>query len=146
MTDAHQSTQHLTLLDSFPAHEPRKTDPHYAAFNACRQRLKKLGKLQCWINNADCDHTRPIELHHSIVEFSLANIVDSKHFGELYPEFHVADDESFLTWIEGEGNLLPLCVVHHRGVLGIHSILYSPWLVQRFMKAGVTEPERKVTA
>lgn len=144
MTKAHSVTEHLTLLQVFPEHEPRETDPHYAAFNRTRARLERLGKLQCWINNADCDHAHPIELHHATVEFSLVNIVDEAHFAQLYPEFHITDDESFLAWVESEGNLLPLCIQHHRGVLGIHTVHYPAWLVQRFMKAEVTAPERSL--
>lgn len=144
MTDAHTRTQRITIQYTYPAHEPRASDPHYRVFNAARRRLERLGALTCWIGNQDCSQ-EPIELHHSTVEFSLANIVDVQHFEQLYPEFHIVSDEDFLTWIEGEGNLLPLCPMHHRGVLGIHSISYPGWQVQRFMRAGVTAPERKIT-
>ncbi|GAC1530318.1 MAG: hypothetical protein NVS2B16_37300 [Chloroflexota bacterium] len=146
MTSAHSMTENITLLQIFPEHEPRASDPHYAAFNKARARLKKLGALKCWIGNDDCSTKYPIELHHATVEFALANIVDVPHFQQLYPEFSVKSDEEFLTWIEGEGNLLPICKMHHTGVLGIHTIHYPGWLVQRFMKAGVAAPERKVTA
>ena len=145
MTEAHSTTEHLTLLQTFPAHEPRESDPHYHVFNETRARLKKLGALKCWIGNADCSLDYPIELHHSTVEFALCNIVDVEHFRKLYPEFQIASDEAFLEWIEGEGNLLPLCKMHHVGILGIHTIHYPGWLVQRFMKAGVDAPERKVS-
>jgi hypothetical protein len=69
--------------------------------------------------------------------------VDSAHFAELYPEFGITDDESFLAWCESQQNLLPLCAMHHRGVLGIHTIHYPAWIVQRELKAGVAAPERK---
>lgn len=144
MTPAHAITEHLTLCYEYPAHDPRKGDPHYRAFNEAKARLKRLGKEVCWIDNADCDHDHPIELHHSTVEFALANIVDTAHFERLYPEFKIASDEEFLNWVESEGNLLPLCKMHHVGILGIHTIHYPAWLVQRFMKAGVVPPERKV--
>jgi hypothetical protein len=143
MVKAHTTTQHLTLVEVFPDHSARTEDPHYHVFNETRRRLKRLGKLKCWIDNADCS-PGPIELHHSLVEYSLANIVDVEHFRELYPEFGVEDDDSFLDWVNSEGNLLPLCVQHHRGVLGIHSVHYSGWIVQRVMKDGITPPERKV--
>ena len=139
-------TEHLVLLQTYPAHEPRTTDPHYAVFNETRARLKKLGALTCWIDNADCDHAHPIELHHSSVEFALANIVDVAHFRQLYPDFGIADDAAFLDWVESEGNLLPLCKMHHTGILGIHTIHYPAWQLQRVMKAGIPVPERKVPA
>ena len=140
----HSITEHLTLLQIYPAHEPRSGDPHYAAFNAARRRLEKLGALRCWIGNADCSLQYPIELHHAVVEFALANIVDETHFAQLYPEFHVTDDETFLTWVEGEGNLLPLCKSHHTGVLGVHLLPYPGWLPQRFLKAGIGAPMRVI--
>lgn len=143
MTDAHTTTEHETLVYNYPAHEPRESDPHYAIFNATRKRLAKLGALKCWIGNDDCDHAHPIELHHSIIEFSLTNIVDRAKFGTLYPEFHILSDEDLLALVESEGNLTPLCVQHHRGLLGIHSIHYPAWLCQRFMKTGVPVPEMK---
>lgn len=145
MAQAHTTTQHLTLLQSYPDHEPRASDPHYHIFNETRARLKQLGALKCWIGNDDCDLAHPIELHHSVVEFSLCNIVDEAHFQQLYPEFHIQSDEDFLAWVEGEGNLLPLCKMHHVGILGIHVIHQPAWIVQRFLKAGIPAPERKVS-
>src|SRR5438445_6659599 len=98
MTDAHSEVQHLALQYSYPAHEPRADDPHYHYFNEARARLKKAGKLTCWINNADCKGG--IELHHNAVEFALANEVDISRFAELYPEFAIKDDEDFYRVIE----------------------------------------------
>jgi len=144
MTAAHTVKETFCISFTFPEHEPREMDPHYHVFSAARRRLKRLGALKCWIDNADCRGA--IELHHSLVEFSLANIVDVDHFRELYPEFHIEGDAAFLDWINSEGNLLPLCAMHHRGVLGIHSILYSGWVVQRFMKEGVTAPQRRTVS
>lgn len=145
MTAAHSTVIHRAILETFPSHEPRETDVHYHIFNETRARLKRLGKLVCWIGNADCDHTHPIELHHDLVEFALAKIVDVDHFRQLYPEFGVESDEDFLAWVESEGNLLPLCKLHHTGILGIHVLSYPGWRPQRFMKAGALAPERKVS-
>lgn len=143
MIPEHSVTEHVTLVQTYPAHEPRATDVHYSVFTATRRRLERLGALTCWIGNADCDTTHPMELHHAMVEFSLANIVDVRHFRELYPEFHIESDEAFLRWVEGEGNLLCLCRSHHRGHIGIHSITYPAFVVQRYMLAGTTPPEHR---
>ena len=143
-TAAHVERITETTEYHYPAHEPRKGDPHYTAFDEARKRLARLGKLVCWIGNDDCDVAHPIELHHSLVEFALANIVDEVHFAALYPEFKIGSDADFLAWIESEGNLLPLCKRHHTGLLGIHTIHYPAWLVQRFMRTGVPKPEMKV--
>lgn len=145
MTDAHSTVEHFTFIYNYPSHEPRESDVHYAAFHAAHERLKRLGALKCWIDNDDCDKEHPIELHHSTVEFALANIVDVDHFRALYPEFHLMNDEEFLLWVESEGNLLPLCKAHHTGLLGVHTIHYPAWITQRFLRTGVPVPEMKTT-
>lgn len=148
-TPAHKQRVTYTIEEWFPAHLPRKNDPHYAVFNATRKRLKKLGRLICWrcgiadgelLKDEDGAATATkasIELHHSVVEYSLANAVDIEEFGKLYPEMHVQDDETFLQFVESEGNLLPLCVKCHRGKQGIHCCQYPGWLLERFKKQGV---------
>jgi len=142
ITPAHAQIETLRLQYSYPAHEPREEDPHYHVFNETRRRMEKSGLLKCWIGNADCCGN--VELHHDKVEFSLANIVDVDHFRKLFPEFGIDDDQEFQDWIEGEGNLLALCEMHHRGLLGIHSIHMPAWCIQRYMKAGVSPPERVI--
>ena len=141
---AHQQKTTLHIVEMYPAHEPRETDPHYHFFNAARARLAGLGKLICWVGNADC--AGQIELHHSTCEFALANGVDVSKFTQLYPEFGVTTDEAFLTWVEGEGNLTPLCKIHHTGILGVHCLPYPVFLPQRFWKAGLVAPGRSASA
>jgi len=140
MVEAHEQRITLHIVECYPAHEPRASDPHYHHFNAARARLKRLGKLACWINNADC--AGGIELHHSTVEFALANGVDVTRFEELYPEFGIRSDEELLTWVEGPDNLTCLCLFHHRGLGGVHCLPAPLWLPQRFWKAGMTAPAR----
>src|SRR5205807_103971 len=93
-------------------------------------------KLKCWI----CGSDKQIELHHSTVEFSLANGVDVSRFEELYPEFGIGTDEQFLEFVEGEGNLTPLCKLHHTGILGVHCLPYPVWLPQRFWRKELDTP------
>lgn len=135
-TAAH--TQQITIHfeEHYPSHEPRETDPHYKYFHEAHDRLQKLGKLTCWI----CGTDQQIELHHSTVEFALANGVDVTKFTELYPEFGIKDDETFLQWVEGEGNLTPLCKLHHTGILGVHVLPYPVWLPQRFWRKDLAVP------
>lgn len=138
MTDSHTQIRTIKVMEFYPEHSPRENDPHYHIFNSARARLERLGKLKCWINNKDCHGG--IELHHSLVEFSLTNGVDIHRFEELYPEFNIIDDESFLNFVEGEGNLLPLCMFHHRSSGGIHSLPYPCWIAQRFWKSDLPSP------
>jgi hypothetical protein len=146
LTAAHTSTETFHLEYEFPAHAPRETDSHYHLFHAACERIRRLGRWKCWIDNADCDKEAPLEAHHAVVEFSLSGDVDVQKFASLYPEFGVVDDETFLSFVESEGNLTILCPFHHRGIAGIHTVHYSAWLVQRFMRAGIRPPERKLVA
>ena len=146
MTDVAPHAERITttIAYQYPEHAPRATDVHYHLFNQAVERIKKLGRWRCWIDNADCDTAHPLEAHHSLVEFSLAPDVDVARFAALYPEFGVTDDETFLSFVEGEGNLTVLCRRHHREYLGIHTIPYPAWLTQRFLRAGVAAPAREV--
>ena len=135
---AHTERLTLSLVIAYPAHEPRASDPHYAVFEQTRQRLGKLGKLVCWIGNADCQGD--IELHHDKVEFSLINDIDPGKFAEAYGL--QLSDEEFMAYVESEGNLLPLCIYHHRGHGGIHCLPYPLWVVQRYLCDGVHAPAR----
>lgn len=142
MSDAikgHDQKLTLHLVEHYPSHEPRTADPHYHLFNQARARLAKLGQLKCWVGNEEC--AGQIELHHSMIEFALANNIDVEKFERLYPQFNVTSDEAFLEWVEQEGNLMPLCKRHHTGNLGIHCLPYPIWLPQRFVKAGMTPAE-----
>lgn len=144
-TAAHEQQVTLRIVEFFPSHEPRESDPHYAAFNAVRHRLKASGKLVCWV----CGHDeavagQPIELHHNVVEYALANGVDLTRFEEKFPEFCKTDEteEEFLAWVESEGNLLPLCKLHHTGAQGIHVLPYPCWRALSVWKDGLEAPGR----
>jgi hypothetical protein len=140
ITPAHTQTETLKIIEYFPAHEPRKGDPHYPLFNAARKRLKAAGKLVCW----RCGTTENIQLHHAICEFALANGVDITKFQHLYPDLLTeCTDEAFAAFVEGEGNLTPLCQPCHTGAEGIHCLPYPMWLPGRFWQAGQPTPARK---
>ena len=134
MVPAHTEHLRLDIYEAIPAHEPRETDKHYAIFNQTRARLVKLGALKCWIDNANC--TGDVELHHDKAEFAFLNSIDAQAFARAYG-LHFGNDEDFLNYVEGEGNLLCLCVYHHRSHGGIHVLPYPVWVIQKYMKAGV---------
>ncbi len=140
MIDAHEQKTTLRILEFFPAHDEREGDPHYAAFRATRARLQELGKLVCWV----CGATQGIELHHNSVEFALANGIDLTRFHEKFPEFAGATqtEEAFLAWVESEGNLLALCVDHHRGPHGIHCLPFPCWRALAIWRDGLELPGR----
>lgn len=136
MTEAHTQCQTVHIVEFYPEHEPREDDPHYHLFNAARKRLCALGKLICW----RCGSTENIQLHHSVIEFSLANGVDLSLFEADYPEFHITSDEEFLAFVESEGNLLPLCANCHIGKEAIHLLPYPLWLAGRVWRKDLPRP------
>lgn len=140
---AHVVTEQLTIAFWYPAHAPRRGSIEDRMFRETKQRLKKAGAHQCWINNRDCGGG-PLELHHDLIENALIQAVSVEHFIALYPEFGITDEETFVRWTQSEGNLLFLCPNHHRGQFGIHSILYSPWVLQRFLRDDAQAPATAV--
>src|SRR5690242_17888677 len=108
---AHDQRQTLRLIWHFPDHEPREGDPHYAAFEAVRRRMKAAGLLTCKVPG--CRTGAPVQLHHTHIEFALLNAVDVGKLNEFLG-LHLTDAE-FQEWAESPGNLEALCQVHHTG-------------------------------
>lgn len=141
VTAAHVQRVTEHIVEWYPDHEPRTSDPHYAVFNAARAKLKAAGKLICWVCGKDAAGAgAPIELHHSKVEFSLQNGVDIGKFETEYPDLDITDEDSFFNFVEGEGNLTALCIKHHRGTEGIHCVPYPNWQMLRVWKDGLPDP------
>lgn len=137
MTAAHVEHVRMLMALAYPEHDPREHDPHYHFFNAARRRMKEKGLLVCAIKTP-IHSPGPIELHHDKVEYSLQNGIDLDKFNELYG-LHL-DDEGFKQFIEEEGNLEPLCALHHRGAIGVHSMLAPQWNAYRVWKDGLAAP------
>lgn len=137
MTEAHDQRTTIHVLCHVPEHEPREDDPHYHLFDAAKRRMKKLGLLKCSIPN--CTFPGPIELHHTQIEFSLIPGVDLELASKAYGH-HFENDEDFAEWCESPGNLEPLCPMHHRSHLGIHSLPGPLWEPLRVWKAGMAPP------
>ncbi len=136
MIAAHVQRTTLHIVECVPPHEARAGDPHYASFRRARARLAANGLLRCWIGNADC--AGEIELHHDKVEFSLQSGIDVAKLDQAFG-LHL-DDAAFADWVNSEGNLLPLCRLHHIGIQGIHVLPYPVWLPQKFYRDGMAAP------
>lgn len=130
MTDAHEKEVTVRFIERFPAHEPRESDPHYKFFLAAKARMRKQGLLKC--NVVSDYHYGGIEVHHSEVEFSHIGDIDLGKFNQLYG-LHL-DDAAFQQYVEGPGNMEPLCVLHHRGQEGVHSLPEPEWRTLRASK------------
>lgn len=129
-------TRHYTM--HYPAHPARTSDPHYKDFNAIHRAWKNdPDKWQCAIGKhrgdfSECDTSKPLELHHAHVEFSLQNGVDLHWLEVDYPG--ISDPNSVGAWVESANNLLVLCAFHHRGHGGVHVASASDYEAEKYVK------------
>lgn len=148
MTDAHFEKRTLHEVVAYPPHEPRKSDPHYKIFEEARRRLIHELNAGCWIGGANlaqikaglpgehrCSGAKQLEAHHAIAEFSGLNEIDWQKVAKDFPQAGLHSDEDFLRFAESEGGLMILCDKHHRSPgLGIHSVTYPAWLLDRYVR------------
>lgn len=133
MVDAHDQQVTHTYLLHYPAHPPRKGDPHYRDFEAFRRRTKTTAK--CAIGEHRCDYSEcagGLELHHAHVEFSLQNGVDLAWLEKDYPG--ISDPTQVGAWVESAPNLMWLCERHHRGAEGVHLLTASDWEAAKYVR------------
>jgi hypothetical protein len=93
---AHDQRLTLHLLTHVPDHAPRESDPHYHLFERAKARIKRQGLWKCAISDDLCGGEAA--LHHSHVEFSEINAVDSAKV-ERALGLHFEDDEAFQQWV-----------------------------------------------
>ena len=126
-------THHYTI--HYPAHPERTSDPHYKDFNSYRKRTKDTAQCSVGLHRNDfneCALDKPLELHHSHVEFSLQNGVDLKWLEVDYPG--ISDPENVGAWVESAANLEWLCEFHHRGHGGIHTTAASDYEAEKYVR------------
>lgn len=138
---AHEAkqTHHYTVL--FPAHPHREDDPHYKDFEAYRRRTKDTAQCAVGAHRGDfseCSLDKPLELHHSHVEFSLQNGVDLKWLEVDYPG--VSNPDEVGAWVESADNLQWLCEAHHRGLMGVHKLSASDFEAVKYVR-GLVVPD-----
>lgn len=139
----HDQMATIHVLSHVPEHAPRADDPHYHLFEQAKARLKRQGLWKCVIGDDLC--SGPVELHHSHIEFSEVNNMDPAKVAEAFG-MHFADDNEFQAWIEGPGNLEPLCATHHRTHLGVHVLPGPFWEPLRYRRSGAPPPAEFVAA
>lgn len=132
-TPAHDQNETHRYLVHFPAHPPRRSDPHYRDFNEYRRRTHKTAKCAEAVRRGDFSECYGgLELHHSHVEFSLQNGVDLKLLERDYPG--ISDPSQVGAWIESAENLMWLCAFHHRGHGGVHCATSSDFEASRYVR------------
>ena len=135
---AHDQHVGHSYVVHYPPHPARTDDPHYRDFEHLHREWKKdPERWQCAIGKhrgdfAECDLTRPLELHHSHVEFSLQNGVDLAWLEVDYPG--ISDPAAVGAWVESAANLTVLCVAHHRGPGGIHTAAAADYEAAKYVR------------
>lgn len=132
-TPAHSAKQTHGYLVHYPAHPPRKSDPHYKDFNEYRRRTKATAKCAIGLHRNDFSECRgELELHHAHVEFSLQNGVSLAWLEADYPG--ISDPTSVGAWVESADNLEWLCEWHHRGHGGVHVASASDYEAEHYVR------------
>lgn len=135
MTDAHSRKITHSYTITYPAHEPRRSDPHYRDFDAYRRKTKATARCNHAVQTGDdseCDHEHPLELHHAHIEFALQNAIGLDRLERFYPG--VSNPDKVGAWVESAANLLWLCRWHHRGHAGVHSATSSDYEAEKFVQ------------
>jgi len=132
-----------------PGHEPRTASN---VFHASHDQLIKDGDSPCFICGVkkstlddltqNLHGSKQMELHHWIIEWSLANATDFDKLKIAHPDFtdwdkvQANDPSTYKYFVDSVYNGMVLCDVHHRATYrGIHAIEYSVWIAQKFIKS-----------
>jgi len=170
-TAVHLNERMLDEMAFYPAHDKRLETPEYKKTHEYLTRKLDLPCLICGVKNSTLKDPREntygakqMETHHHIIEWALANAVDTDKFNKiLLPHLShrhgsKADYKKPFTtaqvraWVDhSEDNLWVLCDVHHRAqYLGIHEITYPIWgpmnLLRNDFEDYVREQIRKARA
>lgn len=137
---AHDQVSSHRYIVHFPPHPARKSDPHYVDFDHYHRKTRPSARCYvgerigfdecrdaqgnpCTINAAG--EQSGLELHHAHIEFALQQGVDLAALEHDYPG--VSDPNEVGAWVESASNFRWLCVFHHRGPAGAHTITHSDW-------------------
>ena len=118
----------LDELVAYPKHEPRTASSIYRKTHT---HLVNTLDAPCWVCGVRKSDGAQIETHHAHFEWAAQNGLDLEKVTADWPA--LTDRKKLAEWIDGEGNMLVLCAVHHRGqYTGVHSISYPSWLLQKY--------------
>lgn len=140
MPEAQVRKQTHSYAIHYPDHAPRGDDPHYRDFEAYRNKTKESAQCQFGLARNDfseCSLDKPLELHHSHIEFAMANEVNLTWLDGVYPG--VSNPDEVGAWIESAVNLEWLCLAHHRGAGGVHNASAADFEAERFISDLITK-------
>lgn len=117
----------------WPAHPPRRDDPHYRDFEAYRRRTHATAKCAVGEHRDDFSECAgELELHHALVEFALTNSIDLAWLEKDFPGISNPDEVG--AWVESANNLEWLCEFHHRGHGGVHCATASDFEAEKYVR------------
>jgi len=112
----------------YPEHERRSESSEY---RATRKTIIDERNIGCWV----CGVHDNRELHHFVIEWSMANAIDFKKLKKDHPE--AAKYETLQKFVDSADNMRVLCAEHHRHKgYGIHMLDFPEWEVQAWLKDG----------
>lgn len=126
----------------YPEHGSRAGDPHYRDFEHYHMVTKGDPKVyRCSVGKrrgdfSECSLDKPLELHHTHVEWALQNEVDLTMLEHQYPGISNPDEVG--AWVESAENLEWLCQFHHRGHGGVHVAAAADFEGQHFVRGLIT--------
>ena len=135
VTKAHDQKVTHNYVVHYPDHAPRSGDIHYVDFEAYRRKTHATAKCAIGEHRNDfseCSLDKPLELHHSHIEFATANSLDLKWLEVDYPG--VSNPEEIGAWIESGLNLEWLCLFHHRGHGGKHTVAAADFEAEKYVR------------
>jgi hypothetical protein len=140
VTQAHELKETLTVDVITPGHAPRETTRLFTVSK--RVLMARQKPPRCYICQRTAEESgHPLEAHHMGVERSFAEgAIDWERVKEDYPHFDwahfdPANPYAFVDDMDAQGLLL--CKEHHTGKgTGIHTLPYSLWILQRYLKDG----------
>lgn len=146
VTPAHsqQVVNHYHIV--YPAHAPRQSDPHYAAFEAYRSAHvatavcytgRRVGFDECRDAQGKPVGAQPnggagLELHHHYLEFAVVNAVDLAALEVDFPD--LTDPAKVGAWAESDANFMFLCAYHHRSAVGVHHAAAADWQASQYVQ------------
>jgi hypothetical protein len=135
----HEMNQSCTFHIQIPCHEPRKDS---TLFIQTRKHLVEDLDTPCWV----CGSKENRQVHHSIIEWSLANATDWAKVKAEHPDFpdwnkvDPNNPETFMYFVDHPYQMMVLCQPHHTGTnkdgkgYGIHFVPKPIWEMQKYVK------------
>lgn len=139
MTDSHEEKETLQVDVFIEEHKDRTSTPLFEKTR--KEFIEKTGGV-CWICGInEKDNGEPLQVHHRHIERCFAEEeIDWDKVKEDVPEFDwnsfdPKDPYSFVDNCHYNGRVL--CRTHHtKKYSGAHTIPYSLWVMQRYLKDG----------